>query len=102
MIPAFRAEEVSPGDLEQLVFGGNEPICAELRMAKTTVGREVLAMLESGNSQGLKEVYLELVIAFPDGDVGVSIYDALKVYFAEVEEQKRLEDLDKIYENSIE
>lgn len=99
---AFGAEEVSQKVAEEFVFGNNEPICAELKLAKTTVGREVLAMLESGEVKGLKEVYLELVIAFPDGPVGESVYDALCNYFAEIDAQRRQEDIDKIYENSIE
>ena len=59
-------------------------------------------MLENGEAKGLKEVYLELVIAFPDGPVGESVYDALCNYFAEVDKQRQQDDIDKIYENSIE
>ena len=99
---AFGSEEVSQKVAEEFVFGNNEPICTELKMAKTTAGREVLAMLENGETRELKEVYLELVIAFPDGAVGESVYDALCNYFAEIDNQKRQEDVDKIYENSIE
>lgn len=73
----------------KLVFGRLLPQDIDLELMnlqKTTLGKEILKLVNERDIVSLKVLYLDLVLTFVEGDVGATVAEAVKIYFRQAHE----------------
>ena len=57
-----------------------------MNLQKTTLGKEILKLVNERDIVSLKVLYLDLVLTFVEGDVGATVAEAVKIYFRQAHE----------------